>query len=443
MMETVPDAVKTITYQRHNHQKQRAELLNAFPAEEIHHQLDSKICPDCHHSLTEIGAAPIRQELVFIPAQIKRLIHIQHAYKCPSCSQKQLSDKIIKAETPRGPLNHSIGSASIIAHALYQKYEMKVPDYRQESDWRKMGLSISRKHLNNWGLKCAEYYLKPLYEALKHKLLSQPILHADETYYKVLESNTKKTYYWVYLSGKHEKNGVTIYQHNKHRNGQTAIDFLGDYKGYLHCDMWQAYQQLPEATLVGCWAHVRRKFFEAVPQNASDKSIAKEGLKYCNQMFQLEREWEQLSSEERYEHRKQELKPLIDKFFNWCKWQESCVLMGSKLGRAIKYALNHQTEFSHVLLDGRLELSNNKAERAVKSLVIGRKNWLFSQSFEGAQASGIILSLIETAKRNELDPEKYLKYLLERLPNEPRLNMETMEAYLPWKKEVQKQCKRT
>ena len=310
---------------------------------------------------------------------------------------------------------------------------MKVPDYRQESYWRKIGLNISRQHLNNWGLKSTEYYFKPMYDLLKTKLLTQPVLHADETYYRVLESETAKTYYWVFLSGRHDKHGITLYHHNPHRSGQVALDFLGAYAGFLHCDMWQAYQRLPEATLVGCWAHVRRKFFEAVPQNASDKSIAKQGWKYCTQMFRLEKEWEHLSSEERYQTRQEQLKPLMEDFFDWCR--------RLKLGRAINYALKHQETFEHVLLDGRLELSNNKAERAVKSLVMGRKNWLFSQSFAGTQTSDIILSLIETAKRHGLDPEKYLNCLLQKLPNEESLNSEALEAYLPWQKEIQKMCK--
>ncbi|KRL82356.1 IS66 family transposase [Lactobacillus ultunensis] len=429
-METIPDDIKTVTYQRHTHKRQRAKLLAAFPAEEVHHELTDRSCPDCHHKLTEIGSYTIRQELLFIPAQIKRLDHIQHAYKCQYCSQRNLSDKIIKAEVPKAPLNHSLGSASLVAHALYQKYEMKVPDYRQESYWRKMGLEISRQHLNNWGLKCTEYYFKPMYDLLKSKLLTQPVLHAEETYYTVLESETAKTYYWVFLSSKHDKQGITLYHHDPHRSGQVALDFLGKYNGYLHCDMWQAYQQLPNATLVGCWAHVRRKFFEAVPQNASDKSCAKQGWQRCTQMFRLEKEWEKLTNEERYRVRQERLKPLMKEFFTWCREQEVSVLPGSKLGRAINYALKHQETFEHVLLDGRLELSNNKAERAVKSLVMGRKNWLFSQSFTGAQTSGAILSLIETAKRHGLDPEKYLNYLLQKLPNEEFLNSTTLEAYL-------------
>lgn len=199
--------------------------------------------------------------------------------------------------------------------------------------------------------------------------------------------------------------------------------------------------QLSQATLVGCWAHVRRKFDEAVPQTASDKSLAKKGLNYCNRMFYLEQTWEALNKQERCRLRQEKLKPWMKEFFNWCRQIKATVLPGSKLGKAISYSLKHQETFENVLLDGHLELSNNKAERAVKSLVMGRRNWLFSQSFAGAKASGIILSLIETAKRNGLDPEKYLKYLLEKLPNEKDLESNTLEAYLPWQKEVKIFCK--
>ena len=188
---------------------------------------------------------------------------------------------------------------------------MKLPDYRQESDWKKMGLEVSRQMLNYWGLKSSEYYFKPMFELLKQKLLTSPILHADETYYTVLESETVKTYYWVFLSGKHDPYKITPYHHDPSRSGKVALNFLGDYPGYLHCDMWQAYEQLPKATLVGCWAHVRRKFHEAVPQTAFGKSLAQKGVNYCNRMFYLERTWENLSKQERYQLRQEKLKPLM------------------------------------------------------------------------------------------------------------------------------------
>ena len=245
MTENVPDAaVQTITYKRQAHKRKRADLLAALPAEEVHHELGDKYCPDCQHELTEIGKQAVRQELLFIPAQLKRLDHIQHAYKCKYCSRRNYSDKIIKAAVPKAPLNHGLGSASLIAHSLYQKYEMKLPDYRQESDWKKMGLEVSRQMLNYWGLKSSEYYFKPMFELLKQKLLTSPILHADETYYTVLESETIKTYYWVFLSGKHDPYKITLYHHDPSRSGKVALNFLGDYPGYLHCDMSNYLKQL-------------------------------------------------------------------------------------------------------------------------------------------------------------------------------------------------------
>lgn len=157
-------------------------------------------------------------------------------------------------------------------------------------------------------------------------------------------------------------------------------------------------------------------------------------------MFTLEEQWADLSPEERQGKRQEALAPLMDEFFNWCR--EQAALPGSKLGRAIEYSLKYEETFKTILEDGRLVLSNNMAERAIKSLVMGRKNWLFSQSFEGAKATAIILSLLETAKRQGLHSEKYICYLLENLPNEATLtNKEVLEAYLPWAEQIQKNCK--
>ena len=346
-----------------------------------------------------------RRELVFIPAQLKRLDHIQHAYKCQTSSEKSDKDKILKAPVPKAPLAHSLGSASIIAHTIHQKFNLKVPNYRQESDWEKLGLPISRKEIANWHIKSAQYYLKPLYNLLSDILREQSVLHADETSYRVLESDTNLTYFWTFLSGKNEEQGIILYHHNQRRNGQVAKEVLGDFKGYLHCDMWSAYRSLDEdeVTLVGCWAHVRRKFFEATPKNADSNSLAKKGLSYCDQMFALEKQWEELAPEVRHQKRQEQLRPLMEEFFDWCR--EQYVLPESKLGRALKYSLDYESTFKTVLEDGRLVLSNNLAERAIKSLVMGRKNWLFSQSLEGAESSAIIMTLIETAKLHQVDSE--------------------------------------
>ena len=177
-----------------------------------------------------------RQELVFIPSQLKRIDHIQHAYKYEACSQEKNNDKIIKAEVPKAPLAHSLGSASIIAHTIHQKFNLKVP----KEDWYKLGLPISRKEIANWHIKSSQYYLEPRYDLLCEKLLGQKVIHADETSYKVLESDTQLTYYWTFLSGKHEEQGITLYHHDKRRSGLVVQSSLGDYNGYINCDMWSA-----------------------------------------------------------------------------------------------------------------------------------------------------------------------------------------------------------
>ena len=378
--------------------------------------------------------------MVFIPAQLKRIDHVQHAYKCQACSEKNLSDKIVKAPVPKTPLAHSFGSVSIIAHTIHQKFNLKVSNYRQEEDWNKLGLPITRKEIANWHIKSSHYYFEPLYDLLREKLLEQPILHADETSYKVLESDSQLTYYWTFLSGKHEEQGITLYHHDKRWRGLVVKEFLGDYNGYVHCDMWSAYRQLEWAELVGCWAHVGRKVFEATPKKADKTSLGAKGLRYCDHLFALENDWVDLSTEERLHKRQIELAPLMGEFLDWCR--EQAVLSGSKLGRGVAYSLKYENTLKTVLQDGHLVLSNNLAERAIKSLVMGRKNWLFSQSFDGAKATAIIMSLLETAKRHDLNTEKYMTYLLEHLPSEESLaNKDVLEAYLPWAESIQNNCK--
>lgn len=254
------EETETITYKRKKTKGRKQKLLDKFTPEELHHELaeQERFCSDCHHELKEIGQYCSRKELVFIPAQLKRIDHIQHSYKCEYCSKNGYSDKIIKAPVPKAPLNHSLGSASIIAHTIYQKYVLKVPTYRQEDDWKQLGLPITRKEMINWHLKSADYYFLPIYEALRKRLVAQPILHADETPYTVLESEASTTYYWTFLSGKHEKQGITLY-HNGSRKGQEAVDFLEGFSGYLHCDQYSGYKQLPAVTLVGTLGTSQKK----------------------------------------------------------------------------------------------------------------------------------------------------------------------------------------
>jgi transposase len=286
-----------------------------------------------------------------------------------------------------------------------------------------------------------DYYLTDIYHLLKNQLLTQDILHCDETSYKVIESDSAKTYYWVAESSVHHKQQVVLYYHNRSRSGRVVKEFLSGYSGYIHCDMWHAYQQLQEVTLVGCFAHVRRKFYDALPTNYTDTNYSTQAVVKIDELFELEREWRPLSKEERLEKRQEILKPKLNEFFEWIG--DIDALPKTALGKAIEYALKFQQHFLTVLEDGRLELSNNRAERAVKTLVMGRKNWLFSTSFEGAKSTATILSILETAKANGLNSRQYMQYLLEELPQlTTTKNPERLEAYLPWHPDIQAKFKK-
>ena len=228
-----------------------------------------------------------------------------------------------------------------------------------------------------------------LIETLKannEELLKLDIIHADEAPYRVLDRERAKD-----LSGKHAEKPIILYHHGSRKDIE-AWDFLTGFSGYLHCDQYPGYLRLSQqdVTLVGCMAHARRKSRDSLPKDKARESdatsVAKQGIHYCDQMFSLEHSWKDLSAEERYKKRQSELKPLLKKFSDWCYKKSVSVLPSGKLGAAFQYCLNHMDKFMNILKDGRLELSNNRAERAVKEIVMGRKNWLFSQSSTGAKA---------------------------------------------------------
>lgn len=435
-----------IVIPKHKRKKKKGRkqaILDRLPAQEVHHRLegDACHCPDCDHQLKEIGAYPVNQEVVFIPATLRKDIHIQHAYKCEQCSSEKETDIIIKANVPKQPIGNSFGSASIVAETIHQKYELKVPGYRQVNDWENIGLPISRNNIADWHIKVTDYYLTDFYQLLKDQLLNQDILHCDETSYRVIESDSAKTYYWVAESSMHHNQQVVLYHHNQRRSGQVIKEFLNGYSGYIHCDMWSAYQQLENVTLVGCFAHVRRKFYDALPKNSKSTDHSAQAVAKIDELFKLEREWQTLSAEERLDKRQRILKIKLQDFFKWI--DDIDALPKTALGKAINYALKYQQHFLTVIDDGRLELSNNRAERAVKALVMGRKNWLFSTSFDGAKSTATILSILETAKANGLNSRQYMQYLLEELPQlATTKNPELLEAYLPWHSNIQTKFKK-
>ena len=323
-----------------------------------------------------------------------------------------------------------------------------MPLYRQEQQLSRQGVELSRQTMANWVLNVADPWLKIIYDRLHEELLDRDILHADETTLQVLKepgrSAETKSYMWLYRTGR-DGPPIVLYEYQTTRASKHPDRFLSGFEGYLQTDGYSGYGKLTGITLVGCWAHARRKYTEALkalPAAQKDKPVAASvGLEYCNRLFAIERQLKYVSDKERYEKRLEKSKPLLDEFYIWLKKQKQQTLPKSAFGQAITYCLNQWDSLNSFLLDGRLEIDNNRAERSIKPFVIGRKNWLFTNTPRGARGSAIIYSIIETAKENNLKPYNYLVYLFEQLPNIDTGDQAAIDRLLPWSNTLPEECR--
>jgi len=249
---------------------------------------------------------------------------------------------------------------------------------------------------------------------------------------------------WLYRTGR-EGPPIILYDYQTTRAGKHPERFLKGFKGWLHVDGYAGYHKVANATLVGCWSHARREFDEALkalPENMkSQPGAAQEGLVYCNRLFAIERELAETTPAERYKEREQRSQPVLKEFHAWLKQTRPKVLPKSALGKALQYCLNQWDSLTSFMQDGRLEIDNNRSERSIKPFVIGRKNWLFSNTPNGAKASAMIYSLVETAKENALNVNSYLIWIFERLPNIDLQNNESLDSLMPWSPELPDNCK--
>ena len=272
-------------------------------------------------------------------------------------------------------------------------------------------------------------------------------LHADETTVQVLrELNRRaqsKSYEWVYRTSGGSQRKIVVYVYKETREWKHPKEFLKSFNGYLHADGYEGYHNLHDGIIVvGCWAHARReweKIWKTIPEAKREGSDAETGLLYINALFKLERKFTKLklTPEQRHEARLKESKPISDAYFTWA--ENLGALPKSPLGKAVGYSRNQRKYLENVFLDGNLELSNNRCERSVKPFVMGRKAWLFSNTPDGAEASSVMYSIIETAKENGLHPFQYMKFLLETLPN--MNTSDNIDNLLPWSDSLPDWCR--
>lgn len=434
-------------YLRIDARTKREELLKDLPVVEIECDVpaEEQFCIRCGKALKRIGKETVREELEYIPAKIQIVRYVRWSYGCPSCKRTGQS-YIVKAQTPTSLMNHSLASPSSVANVMYEKYVNSVPLYRQEKAWEQMGVALSRATMANWVIRCSEDYLRPVVEHMRKQLLSRDIIHCDETPVQVLKEEGKKpqtkSYMWLYRTGIDDEKPVVLYDYQPSRNGDHAVTFLKDFKGYVHSDGYSGYNKLTGIIRCGCWAHLRRKFIEAIPQRKSTEGLtnAEIGRNYCDQLFMIERDLKELSPEERKSKRLELEKPVLEAF--WCWLENLEVLKGSALGKAVTYALNQKKYMENYLLDGRCCISNNAAENAIRPFTVGRKNWLFADTPKGASASAAVYSIVETAKANGINVYTYLHYLLLYMPDTDwRNHPEELDHLMPWSATVQAECK--
>jgi transposase len=436
-LEIAETEKESITYERKK--PVRKPLPKDLPREVVIHDIaeEDKSCHGCGHDLHKMGEDK-SEKLEFIPAQVKVVEHVRPKYSCRHCEQHAIKVEIKQAPVPTSPIPKSFATASLLSQIITSKYQYGLPLYRQESMFKQYGIDLSRQTMSGWILKSADL-LKALYEKLHKILLQQNVIQADETTLKVIESDKSKCYMWLYCTGTDspENNhtdtpNIVLYDFHESRASQCAIDFLQGHSGYLQVDGYQGYAAT-DASLAGCWAHARRKFKEADIAQSKGKPKAGKAtwaMNHIKKLYRIETLIKDKTPVEKQAYREEHATPLLEEYKTWLDKSIQQVPPKSALGKALAYSLNQWPKLIRYLEDGELNIDNNRAERAIKPFVIGRKNWLFSNTANGAHASSILYSLVETAKANDLIPFDYLHHIIDVLSE--RQDDKTLDELLPW-----------
>lgn len=416
----------------------RKPLPKTLPREVIELDLDDheKQCACCKHSLHKIGEDR-SEKLEFTPAVLKvleyvRPKYVRPKYACRQCEQTEDNSRIVQKPAPQSIIPKSFATESLLANIILGKYQYAMPLYRQESLFTQSGIELSRTTMARWVIQVSEKFA-PLYAALKEHLLQQVVVQADETPLNVLKED-KQCYMWLYCSGVDSPDAalpnvknIALYDYQNSRARSCPVAFLENYSGYLQTDGYGAYDGLHHVTNVGCLAHARRKLMDAKKLQGKGKSgKADKALAKIQKLYGIESRLKGATVEARKAERQLHAKPILDELYEWMTSQQ--VISSSPLGKAIKYTLGQWPKLIRYIDDGHLSIDNNRAERAIKPLVIGRKNWLFSNTPNGADASAMLYSIVETAKANGLILYAYMvKCMKELAKAEPDI-----DALLPW-----------
>ncbi len=414
----------------------RRKLPDHFPRIEVVHELDESECT-CGHCQSQLIAMSEKssEQIELIPMTVKVIKHIKKTYSCPNCKQS-----IKAAKLPPQPIPGSIASPGTIAHVVVGKYINSMPLYRQEQEFKRLDIPLNRSTLANWMIK-AGLLIQPLINLMRDSMLDYDIVQMDETRCQVLKEPGKtpqsQSFMWIQRGGPPGRR-IILYDYAPSRSQEIPVQLLGDYSGYLQTDGYEGYNkvcQRNDITQLGCWAHVRRKFDQAI--KAQDKlktkkvSLAKQALQRIQLLYRIEKKSKDLTVEQRFALRQSRPVPILKDLRKWLDRQLPIVVKQSALGKAMHYMDKQWDKLTVYTTDGRLHIDNNQCENAIRPFVIGRKNHLFSDTVSGAKSSANLYSLIETAKANGLEPYNYLKTVFTELPK--ATCVEQIEALLPFK----------
>jgi transposase len=423
---------ETVFIAAHSRKKPgRKALSKDLPRIDIIHDLseEQKQC-GCGARLSRIGEE-ICEKLDYIPAQLRVERNIRYKYACKSCEGVENEGPSVRiAPAPVQLIRKSNATAGLLAHIAVTKFADWLSLYRQQKIFERLGIDMPRAVMAKWMVQAARC-CTALIDLLQKEIRSGPLINIDESPLQVLNEagrkNTSKSYMWVYRGGQPDRPAF-LYQYHRTRSGRQALEFLDDYHGYIQTDDFSGYDHLdqkPDIVHLGCWAHARRKFVKVVQvrkkhrsKRINPKSLADEALDYIGNLYQIEKEAQQrqLDAAQIHQLRQEKAKPLLDEFKDWLEAKKPLTPPKGLLGHAISHTLTNWDKLIIYLEDGRLRPDNNLVENAIRPFVLGRKNWLFAGSPDGAKASATFFSLIQTAKANSLEPYTYLRYIFETLP---------------------------
>ena len=413
--ETESMAVKGHTRQRRKKPTLEEQFTGAAVKQVVVDTLteEEKTCPVCGAAMVPIGTEVIRRELEFVPARYEVTEYIATTYECPQCKQTEDPQFVKDEGCPPALIEKSYVTSSLISGILNDKFVLGLPFYRQEQELKRQGIVISRASMAGWTILVYQLYFQYLVHFFHRELLKRRFLMMDETPVQVPKEPEKraqtKSYIWLLRSGEDGLPPLLLYRYSMTRNGDNAVEMLkGPPPGqYLMVDGFQGYDKLKNVKRCACYAHIRRYFLDAIPKG-SEKDLtdpAVQGVAYCDKLFRYERRYKEqgLSHEQRKKRRLKDEKPVVEGFIKWLG-QQKMSATSNKFNKGLTYARNRQDILMRYLEDGRCSLSNNMSENSIRPVVVGRKNWLFSDTMEGAEASMGIYTIVEMAKLHGLNP---------------------------------------